>query len=229
MSVSRREILKSIEKSYRKLLGKRRFTFLQIVLIVSGFFLITLFFLLKGVPSPAKLVRTPAPVSTKILDRNGKLLYEVYSEYRRTPIASKDIPDYVKKATVAIEDKNFYFHHGIDITGIIRAAFNTLTKGKRLAGGSTITQQLVKNSLLSDTRRTITRKVKEGILSIATEFYYTKDQILELYLNYTPYGGTAYGIESASKTYFGKSAKDLDLAESALLAGLPQSPTRYSP
>ncbi len=229
MPVSRKAILQSIEKSYRKIIGYRRFTLLQIFLIVTGLFLITLFFLLKDVPSPAKLVKTPAPISTKILDRNGKLLYEVYSEYRRTPIASKDIPDYVKKATIAIEDKNFYSHHGVDITGIIRAAFNALTKGKRLAGGSTITQQLVKNSLLSDTQRTLTRKVREAVLSLATEFYYTKDQILELYLNYTPYGGTTYGIESASQTYFGKSAKDLDLAQSALLAGLPQSPTRYSP
>ncbi|HCQ31321.1 TPA: penicillin-binding protein [Candidatus Collierbacteria bacterium] len=229
MSLTRQEILLSIEKSYRKIIGYRRFTLTQIILFIGGLLIISLFFLLKDVPSPAKLVKTPAPVSTKILDRNGKLLYEVYSEYRRTPISSKDIPDYVKQATVAIEDKNFYFHHGIDFSGIIRAAFNTLTKGKRLAGGSTITQQLVKNSLLSDSQRTITRKLKEAILAIATEFTYSKDQILELYLNYTPYGGTAYGIESASKTYFGKSAKDLDLAQSALLAGLPQSPTRYSP
>ncbi|KKT40775.1 hypothetical protein A3K29_00500 [Candidatus Collierbacteria bacterium RIFOXYB2_FULL_46_14] len=229
MPVSRKEILRSIEKSYHKIIGYRHLSILQIFLIISGLFLITLFFLLKDVPSPAKLVKTPAPASTKILDRNGKLLYEVYSEYRRTPIASKDIPESVKKATIAIEDKNFYHHHGIDVTGIVRAAFNAVTKGKRLAGGSTITQQLVKNSLLSDTQRTLTRKIREAILSLATEFYYTKDQILELYLNYTPYGGTTYGIESAAQTYFGKSAKDLNLAQSALLAGLPQSPTRYSP
>ncbi|EKD53027.1 MAG: hypothetical protein ACD_61C00180G0003 [uncultured bacterium] len=229
MSVSRKKILRSIKKRYLNIIGYRRFTLTQVFLIIGGLFIISLFFLLKDVPSPAKLVKTPAPASTKILDRNGKLLYEVYSEYRRTPIASKDIPNYIKQATVAIEDKNFYFHHGIDLTGIIRAAFNTLTKGKRLAGGSTITQQLVKNSLLSDSQRTITRKLKEGILAIATEFTYSKDQILELYLNYTPYGGTAYGIESASKTYFDKNARDLDLAQSALLAGLPQSPTRYSP
>ncbi len=228
MRPSHKEILKNIEKSYQKLLGRRKFTALQIILILSGLFLISLFFLLKDVPSPAKLIKTPAPVSTKILDRNGKLLYEVYSDYRRTPIASKDIPDYVKKATIAIEDKNFYKHHGLDTVAIIRAAFNTL-RGKRLEGGSTITQQLVKNSLLSDPSRTITRKVKEAILALVTEFYYTKDQILELYLNHSPYGGTVYGIETAAQTYFGKSAKDLDLAQSALLAGLPQSPTRYSP
>lgn len=228
MLITRQEILKSIEKSYHRLFGDRRLTPLNTGLIVSGLVLIGLFFLLKDIPNPGKLVKTPAPISTKILDRNGKLLYEVYSDFRRTPISSQDIPNYVKQATIAIEDKNFYKHHGLDTLAIIRAAFNTL-RGKRLEGGSTITQQLVKNSLLSDPSRTITRKVKEAILALATEVYYNKDQILELYLNHAPYGGTVYGIETAAQTYFGKSAKQLDLAESALLAGLPQSPTRYSP
>ena len=228
MLITRQEILKSIEKSYHRLFGDRRLTPLNTGLIVSGLVLIGLFFLLKDIPNPGKLVKTPAPISTKILDRNGKLLYEVYSDFRRTPISSQDIPNYVKQATIAIEDKNFYKHHGLDTLAIIRAAFNTL-RGKRLEGGSTITQQLVKNSLLSDPSRTITRKVKEAILALATEVYYNKDQILELYLNHAPYGGTVYGIETAAQTYFGKSAKQLDLAESALLAGLPQSPPRYSP
>ncbi len=212
----------------RQKLLQYRPTPLSLVLIFSGLSLIFLFFLLKDVPNPAKLVKTPAPISTKILDRNGQLLYEVYSDIRRSPISSKNIPDFVKQATIAIEDKNFYRHHGLDTIAIIRAAFKTLT-GKRLEGGSTITQQLVKNSLLSDPRRTITRKVKEAILALVTEIYYDKEQILELYLNHAPYGGTVYGIETAAQTYFGKSAKDLNLAESALLAGLPQSPTRYSP
>ncbi|HCX25961.1 MAG: hypothetical protein UX08_C0004G0058 [Candidatus Collierbacteria bacterium GW2011_GWB1_45_35] len=212
----------------RQKLLQYRPTPLSLVLIFSGLSLIFLFFLLKDVPNPAKLVKTPAPISTKILDRNGKLLYEVYSDIRRSPISSKNIPDFVKQATIAIEDKNFYKHHGLDTLAIIRATFKTLT-GKRLEGGSTITQQLVKNSLLSDPRRTITRKIKEAILALVTEVYYNKDQILELYLNHAPYGGTVYGIETAAQTYFGKSAKDLNLAESALLAGLPQSPTRYSP
>ena len=228
MSVTHQEVLHSIEKSCKKILHDRRFTPLNIFLVVSGLFLIFLFFLLKDVPNPAKLVKTPAPISTKILDRNGKLLFEVYTDFRRTPISSKDIPNFVKQATIAIEDKNFYKHHGLDTLAIIRAAFNTLT-GKRLEGGSTLTQQLVKNSLLSDPSRTITRKIREAILALVTEVYYNKDQILELYLNHAPYGGTVYGIETAAQTYFGKSAKDLDLAESALLAGLPQSPTRYSP
>ncbi len=185
-------------------------------------------FLLKDVPNPNKLTKKPAPLSTKILDRNQKLLYEVYTDQRRTPISFASIPDHVKTATVAIEDKNFYKHYGLDSLAIARAAFKTLT-GQRLEGGSTITQQLVKNSLLGDTRRTLVRKIREAVLAIATEATYTKDEILELYLNHAPYGGTVYGIETASLTYFGKSAKDLTLPESALLAGLPQSPTRYSP
>lgn len=228
MALDRQKILHSIEKNFKKRFKDKRLTFIQLLLVAFGISIIGLFFLVKDIPNPAKLTKTPAPVSTKILDRNGKLLYEVYTNYRRSPIAFSVIPDYVKKGTIAIEDKNFYHHHGLDSAGIIRAAFNTLT-GKRLEGGSTLTQQLVKNSLLADPSRTITRKIKEAILALATEFTYTKDQILELYLNSAPYGGTVYGIEAAAQTYFGKSAKDLDLSESALLVGLPQSPTRYSP
>jgi 1A family penicillin-binding protein len=229
MALTRKQLLQNIEKSYRKYTKTRRSRILSVLSILAGIFLIYLVFIFRDVPNPTKLTKTPAPISTQLLDRNGKLLYEVYSEYKRTPISLADVPLYVQQATIAIEDKNFYHHHGIDVTGIIRAAFNTLTKGKRLAGGSTLTQQLVKNSLLNDNNRTLTRKIKEAILAIATEFTYSKSQILELYLNYTPYGGTAYGIQSAAQTYFGKNAKDLDLAESALLAGLPQSPTTYSP
>jgi penicillin-binding protein 1C len=228
MVLNRKQLLRTIEKSYKKCIKTRRSRIISLSLIIAGVVLIGLVFLFKDVPNPTKLTKTPAPISTQILDRNGKLLYEVYTEYKRTPISFQDIPDYVKQGTIAIEDKNFYHHHGIDINGVIRAAFKTLT-GQRLEGGSTITQQLVKNSLLSDTKRTITRKIKEGVLALITEFTYSKNQILELYLNYTPYGGTTYGIESAANTYFGKSARNLDLAESALLVGLPQSPTRYSP
>jgi len=228
MALNRKQLLRTIEKSYKKCIKTRRSRIISLSLIIAGVVIIGLVFLFKDVPNPTKLTKTPAPISTQILDRNGKLLYEVYTEYKRTPISFQEIPDYVKQGTIAIEDKNFYRHHGIDINGVVRAAFKTLT-GQRLEGGSTITQQLVKNSLLSDTKRTITRKFKEAILALITEVTYSKNQILELYLNYTPYGGTTYGIESAANTYFGKSAKNLNLAEAALLVGLPQSPTRYSP
>jgi len=228
MALDRKKILKDIEKNFKKCLKNRRRIIIRGVIAILGISLIALFFLLKDIPNPAKLTKTPAPVSTKILDRNGKLLYEVYLNYRRTPISFNEIPTNVKLGTIAIEDKNFYHHHGLDTLAILRAAFKTIT-GQRLEGGSTLTQQLVKNSLLADPSRTISRKIKEAILALATEFIYTKDQILELYLNSAPYGGTVYGIEVAAQTYFGKSAKDLSLAESALLVGLPQSPTRYSP
>ncbi len=217
-----RSILKSLKKFPRLKL------FLIALAATLAILIATTFLLFKDVPNPSKLTKSPAPVSTKILDRNGLLLYEVYTEQKRDPIKIATLPIYVKQATISIEDKNFYHHHGIDLAGVIRAAFNTLT-GKRLEGGSTITQQLVKNSLLSDTNRNLVRKIREAALSIVTEFVYTKDQILELYLNSAPYGGAAYGIESASQAFFNKHAKDLTLAEAALLAGLPQSPTRYSP
>lgn len=229
MAISRKQALKILRKKLDRLrkLDRRRLL-VPGILVLSGIFLLYLVFLLKDIPNPQKLTKNPAPVSTKILDRNGKLLYEVYSNYRRTPVDPGQISKYVKEATVAIEDKNFYHHHGLDTLAIIRAAFKTLT-GQRIEGGSTITQQLVKNALLNDSSRTIGRKIKEAILAVATEFVYNKDQILGMYLNYAPYGGAIYGIESASESYFGKHASQLDLAEAALLAGLPQSPTRYSP
>lgn len=183
---------------------------------------------LKDLPSPTRLGKSNLyPISTKILDRNGQLLYEIYDDQNRTPIKLDDLPTYVKQATIAIEDKNFYSHHGFDTGGIIRALYKTAT-GQRLEGGSTITQQLVKVALLTP-ERTLSRKIKEAILTIATEILYSKNQILEMYLNHIPYGGTAYGIEPAAHRFFDKEARDLTLAEATLLVGLPQAPSRYSP
>ncbi|MDP3888715.1 MAG: transglycosylase domain-containing protein [bacterium] len=180
-----------------------------------------------GLPSPWNLEGGNYPVSTKIFDRNGELLYEIYTEKGRTPTKLSDLPPYVKWATISAEDKDFYSHHGFSWTGILRASFNTVFR-RHLEGGSTITQQLVKNALLTPDR-TIKRKVREFALTVAVEASYPKDKILEMYLNNAPYGGTSWGIEAASKTYFGKDAKDLTLSEVAMLAGLPASPTRYSP
>jgi penicillin-binding protein 1C len=196
-------------------------------IIYWGIILVVGTYLLWGIPLPTKLISSNLPVSTKIFDRNGKLIYEIYTEKRRTPIKLNDLPQYLKNATISIEDKNFYKHQGFDILGIIRGLSKTITAG-RAEGGSTLTQQLVKNSLLTN-ERTIRRKAQELILTVVTETVFSKDQILEMYLNTIPYGGTAYGIEAASETYFGKEAKDLSLAESALLAGLPQRPSTYSP
>ena len=197
--------------------------FAGIVAILLTAVLVWLFW---GIPLNDDLTDAPA-VSTKILDRHGKLIYEIYSDQRRTPIELGQLPEYVKQATIAIEDKDFYSHPGFDIAGIVRAAFKTVS-GQRLEGGSTLTQQLVKNRLLTSDR-TIKRKAQELILALLTEVRYSKDEILELYLNQIPYGSTAYGIEAAANLYFNKSAKDLTLAEASLLSGLTAAPTKFSP
>lgn len=185
-------------------------------------------YLFWDLPLPTRLTSEKYnPVSTQILDRNGKLIYEIFEEKRRTPIKLDQLPSYVAQATVAIEDKDFYKHPGFSITGIARAIYKTLGQ-KDLQGGSTITQQLVKTTLLTP-ERTLKRKIRELALTLLVEVIYSKKQILEMYLNNVPYGGTAWGIEAAAQTYFGKSAKDLTLAETSLLAGLPQAPTRFSP
>ncbi len=197
-----------------------------LVLFLAGF--LTLLYILRDIPSPRRLTSSENfAVSTQIFDRNGKLLYEIFADEHRIPIEIETLPPHVYQAAIAIEDQNFYHHFGFDVIGIIRALRNTL-QGKRLEGGSTITQQLVKNALLTR-ERSVQRKIKEGVLAIATEVIYTKEEILEMYLNYISYGGTSVGIESASQKYFDKPAKDLSIAEAAMLAGLPQSPSRYSP
>ncbi|MBI2025977.1 MAG: transglycosylase domain-containing protein [Candidatus Levybacteria bacterium] len=207
-----------------KRLPKIKLILLFFALILGAIFY---FYILKDLPLPTKLSSTLTPQSSEIYDRNGKLLYQIYDQKNQIFIPLASVPKYVREATIAIEDRNFYEHGAIDVKGIARATISIVFK-RKLQGGSTLTQQLVKNSLLTQ-ERTIPRKIKEIILAFATEFIYSKDQILEMYLNQSPYGGTAWGIEAASQRYFGKRAKDLNLEESALLAGLPQSPTLYSP
>ncbi|MFA5127044.1 MAG: PBP1A family penicillin-binding protein [Patescibacteria group bacterium] len=183
----------------------------------------------KDLPDPNKIMDRSVPLSTKIYDRTGeKLLYEVHGPEQRTLVSIKDLPKYITEATIAIEDKDFYEHGGISIRGIIRGLFLQAVKGERVQGGSTLTQQFVKNAILTNERR-ISRKIKEWILSYQIEKKYGKDEILQLYFNEIPYGGSAYGIESAAHSYFDKSAKDLTLAEATVLAALPQAPSYYSP
>ncbi|MDP3994303.1 MAG: PBP1A family penicillin-binding protein, partial [bacterium] len=179
-----------------------------------------------SLPSPEKIVRREG-FSTKILDRNGEVLYDIFENQRRTPVTLDEVPIYLKQATIAVEDKNFYKHQGFDPLGMLRGFSRIITLG-RAQGGSTLTQQLVKNVLLSP-ERSIFRKIKEFVLAIQIEKKYSKDEILLMYLNEAPYGGTAWGVESASETYFGKKASELNLVESAILAGLPQRPSAYSP
>lgn len=195
-----------------------------------GFGVLTLvigIYLFWDLPNPMMLTSNPPSASTKLLDRKGNLIYEIFFDQRRTPIQLKTLPAHVINATLAAEDNDFYKHSGFSARGIARAFVNTFFR-RSLQGGSTITQQLVKNALLTSDR-TIRRKIREFTLSMVVEMAYSKDQILEMYLNQVPYGGTAYGIESASKTYFGKSSSELNLSESSLLAGLPQAPSYYSP
>lgn len=183
----------------------------------------------KDLPSPGKVNSRVIVESTKIYDRTGQqLLYEVHGEEKRTLIPFKDIPDAVKYATISLEDQDFYSHHGIKITSIIRAVIKDVLQGGAAQGGSTITQQFVKNSLLTS-EKAITRKIKEVILSLEIEQKFSKDEILEMYLNEIPYGSNAYGIEAAAQTFFAKPARELTLDEAALLASLPQAPSRYSP
>jgi 1A family penicillin-binding protein len=228
------KILSRIKKAAGKILKGLRARKYKLTLkfLLPAFFLLALIFtfyfsILRGLPSPKELdVREPQ-VSTKIYDRNGNLLYKIFKDQNRSIVPLTQIPIHVRLATLAAEDAEFYSHPGFSIKGIFRAIIQDLETGS-IQGGSTITQQLVKNTLLSP-EKTITRKIKELILSVEVEANYTKDQILEMYLNEVSYGGTAYGIQEASESYFGKDVGSIDLAEAALLAGLPKSPTSYSP
>lgn len=218
-----KKLQKNIAKSPRRALLKYSFWLLPIGLVVSIYLVI-----FKDLPSPTGLSRYDIPLATKIYDRNGKSIFDIFADQNRTPVPLAQIPKHLQQATIAIEDKEFYKHQGVNpVGGMLRAITATITN-KKLQGGSTITQQLVKSALLTP-ERTIIRKVKELVLALWVEAIYSKNKILELYLNQVPYGGTAWGVEAAAERYFGKNVKELNLAEAALLAGLPQAPTLYSP
>lgn len=182
-------------------------------------------------PSPTKLISADKALTTEFFDRNGKLLYRMYEGRNRTLVTLEELPIHLIQATIATEDKNFYHHPGIDLLAIIRAMRANSKKQAQtqtLEGASTITQQLIKNALLTPDK-TYQRKIKEIILALWAERIYSKDQILQMYLNESPYGGPAWGVEAAAQTYFGISSRKLSLAQSAFLAGLPASPTQFSP
>ena len=204
------------------------FCFILTSLIGIGVFA----YFVKDLPDPTKIDQRQITQSTKIYDRTGKvILYDIHGEEKRTVIPFEQIPQSIKDATIVIEDDNFYHHIGIDWKGILRAVLANF-RGKKIAqGGSTITQQFIKNAYLGgpQSERTYTRKIKEAILALIMERKYSKDEILNSYLNQVPYGSNAYGIEAASQTFFNKSASELTLAEIALLAALPQAPSYYSP
>src|SRR5438067_4524387 len=184
----------------------------------------------RDLPDPGTLAHRQLFQTARILDRNGKLLQEVNDPQggRRTLIQLKDIPKVAQQATIAAEDASFYDNPGFDVRAVLRATYQWVRSGSPQSGASTITQQLVKNTLLGP-EQTAERKIKEAFLAMELTRRYSKDQILEMYLNQIAYGNRAYGIEASAETYFGKSAKDLSLPEATLLAGLPQAPSYYDP
>jgi len=191
------------------------------VLVISA-----LAFYTQTLPNPSVLAYGNVPASTKIFDRNGALLYEIHGEYKRTQVPLQDISENLIQATIAVEDKNFYLHNGISLPSIARAAWVNYQQNGITQGGSTITQQLAKNALLNR-NRSWERKIKEALLAIRVEQQYSKDEILNMYLNQIPYGRNAYGAEAASMTYFAKPASKLSVAEAAYLASLPQAPSYF--
>ena len=200
------------------------FVFIVITLLIAAFFYYS-----RYLPDPNAWQERKVIQSTKIYDRENKtLLYEIHGEEKRTIVAYSDISQIVKNATIVAEDAEFYNHSGINFRGILRAILADIRDKKILEGGSSITQQLIKNAYLSP-ERTLSRKIKELILAITLEKKYSKDEILNFYLNQIPYGSNSYGIEAASQTYFNKPAKELNLAEAVYLAALPKAPSYYSP
>ncbi len=203
------------------------------IAIVLGFFLsIGMFaYFRKDLPKIKDLSGDSLGGNITYYDRTGSVvLFNDYNSVKRIPVDGKAISPYMKEATVAIEDKDFFKHGAFDVRGIMRAAVHDVTgAGGAVQGGSTITQQLVKLNQNWTENRTVTRKVKELILAVELEREYSKDDVLTGYLNIAPYGGQQYGVESAARDYFKKSAKDLTLAESTMLAAIPQAPSYYSP
>ncbi|KXK09041.1 MAG: Penicillin-binding protein 2D [Microgenomates bacterium OLB22] len=202
--------------------------FLGIVFCMTFLGIVWLYQAVSDLPNPHLIGSVNYSVSTQIFDRDGTLIYEIAGDQNRTPVSLKVVPEHLVEATIAVEDKDFLRHNGISLFGgIFRAIKDSLFTG-HLQGGSTITQQLIKTSLLSS-ERSVTRKVKEAVIALWAERVYSKDTILEMYLNQVPYGGSSYGIEQAAQRYFGKSVRDITLSEAALLAGLPKAPSVYSP
>lgn len=208
-------------------------TFFTIIVISLAAGLGLFLYIAQDLPSPEAIIARRISESTKIFDRTGQtLLYHIHGEEKRTVISWENIPDYVKWATLVSEDADFYAHRGLDLKGIARAFLKNLSRLRIAQGGSTITQQLIKNALLGSEQNLVDdfkRKIKEAVLSLEVERRFSKDQIFWMYLNQIPYGSNAYGIEAASQTFFSKPSKDLSLAQAALLATLPKAPTFYSP
>lgn len=201
--------------------------FLLIVMILAGFSLFVYYS--KDLPRPESFQEKSIVQSTKIYDRTGKnILYELYGEEKREIIPLSQMPDLLQKALISVEDAKFYSHKGLDYQAIVRAILTDIKIGKPAFGASTISQQLVRSALLTR-EKSIKRKIQEMILTLELERKYSKNQILEWYFNQVPFGPNIYGVQTAARSYFNKDAKDLDLAESAALVAMVQSPSYYSP
>ncbi|HNP79538.1 MAG TPA: PBP1A family penicillin-binding protein [Candidatus Pacearchaeota archaeon] len=218
-----------MKKKIKGLFSTPKKAILTIVLfaLATGFLLF--FYFVKDLPRPEVFTENEINQATKIYDRDGEiLLSSVYGEEKRTYIPLSEMPDILKKAVVASEDDNFYNHIGIDFTAILRMVKNNIISKGLYQGGSTITQQLIRSTFLTN-EKTVERKIKEWVLAIELDRRYSKDQILEWYLNQIPFGVNIYGAEEASLTYFQKPVKDITLAEAALLTAVVQAPSYYSP
>ncbi len=210
-----------------KIKSKKIVLILALVAFIFGAAFSAIFRLGAGLPSPEEIKNYHPPVSTKIYDCQQRLVYEFFQQ-KRTPVSLHEIPQMLKDALITVEDKRFYSHWGVDIIRIFGALFYNLKTMRKAQGASTITQQLARNMFLTQ-EKTFVRKLKELLLAFELERTYSKDEILEMYLNQVWFGAGAYGVEAASQVYFNKSVKDLTLPECALLAALPKAPQYYSP
>jgi len=221
-------------KTYRQDKGRKKvFSVFKLLLALFLFSLFSAFlvfiFYAKDLPRPEKFTEKQFVQSTKIYDRTGEvLLFEIYGEEKRTLVSLDKIPEYLKQAVIVTEDAKFYRHFGIDIGGILRSVLINLRIQEPIYGGSTIPQQLIRSTFFGS-EKTAERKIREIILALELDRRYSKEQILEWYLNQVPFGSNSYGVEAASQTYFGKSVSDVSLPEAALLAALIKAPSRLSP
>src|SRR6202165_3875401 len=209
-------------------------TFLTIVIFLNALGFASVMglyaYFARGLPDPSTLSHRQLFQTARIFDRSGKLLQEINDPQgaRRLPVQLSEIPKVMRDATIAAEDASFYENPGFDIRAVVRATYQWVRSGSAQSGASSVPQQLVKNTLLGP-EQTAERKIKEAFLAMELTRRYSKDQILEMYMNEILYGNRAYGIEAAADTYFGKPAKDLSLAQASFLAGLPQAPSYYDP
>lgn len=224
-----RKVYRKKKKGARKgFFSAFRFFFVLLLLFIVGGLAFFIYYG-KDLPRPEKFTERQFVQSTKIYDRTGEiLLYDIHGEEKRTTIPLDQMPDHLKAAVIVTEDTNFYTHFGIDFRGILRAVLADFRVMKPVYGGSTIPQQLIRSTFLS-TEKTAERKIREIILALELDRRYSKDQILEWYLNQVPFGSNAYGVEAASQTYFQKSASELSVEQAATLAALIRAPSYLSP